>query len=547
MPDIARSAAVIMATVVLASTGLATVGTPASADPSSYSFLGNSGPVRWDPCRTINYRVNPSQMPTGGMSDTQEALTRISSASGLRYSYLGTTSVVPGNDPIPADSPLVISWVKPGQTPYLGSGSQSAGVAGVKWGRAFRSDGAQTTMIVEGWVTMNADRPLPAGFTPVNGGGTHGILMQHELGHTVGMGHVDDRAQMMNSTVYASDWGDGDLAGLNLLGSSQGCLYSTPPTNPTTSPSPTTEPTPGPDASTESDVAPAPKRGPGVTRLAGPDRFSTAAEVSQGSFPGTANDVFIVTGTNWPDALSAGPAAAKVNAPVLPVQTSGIPDAIKDELTRLQPRRAWVVGGATAVDGSVIQALESRGIEVTRISGASRYETASAVAARFFPDAAGAYYASGGGYADALGGGAAAAKRGWPLLLTAKDSLPSSTPKIGKDRIVLGGTAAVSEHVRAQLGARRVAGPDRFSTAVAISRDAFSRTAVAYLATGLNFPDALSGAAAAARDNAPLMLAAGDCVSTGTKDAFSDLGVESRVVLGGNAVVSDRAADLTSC
>lgn len=111
---------------------------------------------------------------------------------------------------------------------------------------------------------------------------------------------------------------------------------------------------------------------------------------------------------------------------------------------------------------------------------------------------------------------------------------------------MLGGPAAVSEAVRSQLDARRVAGYDRYATAAAIARDAFDSASVAYLATGLNFPDALAGAPAAARDNAPLLLVASDCVTATTRDTFVALGVTSRVVLGGNAVSND-AAQLTAC
>ena len=294
-------------------------------------------------------------------------------------------------------------------------------------------------------------------------------------------------------------------------------------------------------------VAPAPVRADGATRFSGPDRFTTAAAVSRGSFPGTANDVFIVTGTNWPDALSAGPAAASIDAPVLPVQTDAIPTAIRDEVLRLQPRRAWIIGGAGVVTDAVASELRARGITVTRVSGGDRYATAAAVAKQFFPNAAGAYYASGAGYADALGGGAAAARRGWPLLLTAPTSVPAATPTVGSERIVLGGPVAISEKVRSQLGARRVAGSDRFATAAAIARDAFPSARVVYLATGLNFPDALAGAPAAARDDAPLVLAAKTCVTKATRDAVVALGGSSRMVLGGTAVVSDDAAALRVC
>lgn len=324
-----------------------------------------------------------------------------------------------------------------------------------------------------------------------------------------------------------------------------------PSPEPTTEPSPEPTPEPSPEPSPEPEpdpvVAPPPARSEGVTRFAGTDRFGTAAAVSRGSFPDTARDVFVVTGTDWPDALSAGPAAAAVNAPVLPVTRRAVPEPILTEIERLRPARAWVVGGPGVVDESVLETLRARGIAVTRVAGRDRYDTAAAVARRFFPDVQGAYYASGAGYADALGGGAAAAERGWPLLLTTRDAVPAATPVLGRERIVLGGPAAVSEDVRLQLAARRVAGGDRYGTAAAVARDAFSGSSVAYLATGLDFPDALAGTAAAARDGAPLLLAARDCVTASTREAFRALGVSSRLVLGGVGVVSDRAANLATC
>ena len=118
---------------------------------------------------------------------------------------------------------------------------------------------------------------------------------------------------------------------------------------------------------------------------------------------------------------------------------------------------------------------------------------------------------------------------------------------MGTQRIVLGGTAAVGEAVRGALSARRVSGSDRYSTAAAIAADAFTQADVAYLATGANFPDALAGTAAAARDGAPLLLTAKACMAASTRDVLAALGVRSRVVLGGTAAVSEAAAALTLC
>lgn len=301
-------------------------------------------------------------------------------------------------------------------------------------------------------------------------------------------------------------------------------------------------------AAVQTVAVPSPLESPaGVTRFGGVDRYATAAAVSSGSFPGGADDVFIVTGANWPDALAAGAAAARTNAPVLPVTASNIPAAIDAELTRLNASRAWVIGGSGVVDESVVTSLTARGLSVQRVSGDDRYATAAAVATRFFPGAAGAYYASGAGYADALAGGAAAAHRGWPLLLTAPTFVPAETPVLGSERILLGGTGAVNDTVLAALGARRIGGADRYATAALIARDAFASAPVVYIATGLNFPDALAGTPAAYRDGAPLLLAARGCVTQGTRDAATALGITAQVALGGTSVVSDAAAELTVC
>lgn len=308
---------------------------------------------------------------------------------------------------------------------------------------------------------------------------------------------------------------------------------------------------PAPDASDcpapEPVVAPPAAKAAGVTRLSGDDRFQTAAAISRNSFPGRANDVFIVTGMDWPDALSAGPAAAAVNAPVLPVQFASIPSAILRELERLQPLRAWLIGGESVVSNNVRTDLEVLGIATQRVSGSSRYATARLVSERFFPNAQGAYYASGETYADALSGGPAAAARAWPLLLTTSQRRHPETPIIPGDRVALGGTAAISNTTLAELGARRVAGADRYATAVAVAQEAFDHADVVHLATGADFPDALAGAPAAARDAAPLLLVRRDCATEHTRRVINALGAEALVVLGGPNAVSDRAASLTPC
>ena len=75
--------------------------------------------------------------------------------------------------------------------------------------------------LVDAVVVLSAPNDPGAGFGPNARGG----LLLHELGHAVGLAHVDDRTQIMNpiSTGAAGVYGTGDLAGLRILGSG-GCL-----------------------------------------------------------------------------------------------------------------------------------------------------------------------------------------------------------------------------------------------------------------------------------------------------------------------------------
>lgn len=150
------------------------------------------------------------------------------------------------------------------------------------------------------------------------------------------------------------------------------------------------------------------------TRIAGPDRYATSLAIAQTYFP-TAKNVFVATGTNFPDALAAGPWAAAQQAPILLVG-SQITSEQQAYLQQLGSPSITILGGAGAVSEQVEAQLTQFGA-VQRISGANRYETAAKIALQF-GKAGKLYLATGTGFADALAGGALAAQEGVPIMLT---------------------------------------------------------------------------------------------------------------------------------
>ncbi|MEO7296344.1 MAG: cell wall-binding repeat-containing protein, partial [Candidatus Limnocylindria bacterium] len=197
-----------------------------------------------------------------------------------------------------------------------------------------------------------------------------------------------------------------------------------------------------------------------VTRLAGADRYATAAKVSASAFPTGATTVYVATGSTFPDALAAGAAAAGAKAPILLVGPQALPAATASELARLNPDQIIVMGGTSVVSDAVLQQLKPYAASVRRVAGADRYATAVNLSATTFAanSVGTAYVAVGSAFPDGLAAGPVAGRTGSPLLLVMSDSLPPAVATELKrldpsQVVIIGGTAVVSETVRDQIRA----------------------------------------------------------------------------------------------
>jgi uncharacterized repeat protein (TIGR01451 family) len=183
--------------------------------------------------------------------------------------------------------------------------------------------------------------------------------------------------------------------------------------------------------------------GYGVVRFAGADRFATAVVIAD---RGLSNpDVLLLaTGTDFPDALGAGAAAATVAGAVLLTNGSRMPSPTASYLSAHPGATRYALGGPAAA--------ADRG--ATPIVGADRYDTSRRAAERFFSAPPAVGVASGLTFADALAGGVHIAARGGPLVLSAPNALPAivhdylmrNAPSIAS-AYVFGGLAAVGARV----------------------------------------------------------------------------------------------------
>lgn len=195
-----------------------------------------------------------------------------------------------------------------------------------------------------------------------------------------------------------------------------------------------------------------------VARIAGKDRYQTAALLA--AQYGQVDHVYVATGegTNFPDALSGGALAGTEGVPVLLVRGGSVPGAVTNVLAQLGDPDVTVLGGPMAVSEDVADELGA----VDRIAGKDRYDTSVKVSERFGYStenpAPAVHVATGTDYPDALAGSALAGSQGVPVMLSRPASVPAGVLNAMVEMspaavYILGGTIALSEAVEAQLEA----------------------------------------------------------------------------------------------
>ncbi|MBH0008361.1 cell wall-binding repeat-containing protein [Salinibacterium sp. SWN1162] len=299
----------------------------------------------------------------------------------------------------------------------------------------------------------------------------------------------------------------------------------------------------------------------GVERLSGADRYSTAVAISQEYKPGV-DVIYVATGDNYPDALSAAPAAAMQGGPLLLTPPTGLPTVVKNEIKRLKPALIVVVGGEGVLSKSIYSQLSKLAPKIRRDGGASRYETSRIVVQRAFPQGADtAFFATGANYPDALSASAAAGSTESPVILIdgKANGVDSATAKLidrldVSDIMIAGGTGVVSSKVMKALDAQpgidsttRYSGSDRYATSQAINDASFDTAPRAFFAVGTGYADALAGAALAGNTSAPLYVVPGNCVPKSVVGNLKDFDTSNRVLLGGTGALGNGVAKMTPC
>lgn len=276
-----------------------------------------------------------------------------------------------------------------------------------------------------------------------------------------------------------------------------------------------------------------------VERIYGENRFETATKISQRLYS-KPKAIIVASGEVFPDALVGSALTIQEKWPLLLTNAKSLTESTKDELKRLDPEKVYILGGSSTISLDVEREL-SKVYPTERIYGKDRYKTAEKIGdlryklldSEISKDNITNFIVSGKDYPDALSSG--------PLVSRTKDentfnrlNLASNSDGF-KNPIIIGGKSSVEGN------ARRIKGNDRYLTSLEVAKEykkAFGNLDTVILASGEDYPDALSASSASAVLDAPILLTKKDSIDKNLL-SFIKENVKKIIVVGGNTSVSE--------
>lgn len=294
----------------------------------------------------------------------------------------------------------------------------------------------------------------------------------------------------------------------------------------------------------------APAFAAGEDRLAGADRIETAIKVLD-SYSGWGKTAVLARSNDYADALSAAALAGAYSAPVLLTGPGALDGRVSAALVGRGFTNVILVGGEAALSAQVESGVKALGLSVSRVAGGDRYATSLAAATKtaemYGANLKGVFVARGDNFADALGAGAAAVRNKAALVLVPTSGVGAATVSFltskGLPVVAAGGPAANALAGVKGIALQKVVGADRYETAALLNSTYNGKVNGAALASGEDYPDALTVAVPTGKTGKALLLTKAAALPEATRKYLTDNAAALKAnplnVIGGVAAIAD--------
>lgn len=303
-----------------------------------------------------------------------------------------------------------------------------------------------------------------------------------------------------------------------------------------------------------------------VVRLFGQDRFTTAIASSNALWatagnPGDerlpAESVVLSRSDTFADALGGAALAAAKQGPLLLTPPTSLNANTKAEISRVlgsnTAATVYLLGSPGAISQAVQNEVAAMGYNVVRLAGSNRFGTSVAIANEIDPTPDLVLAATGLNFPDALAAGTAAGSFDVPgsglsavVILTSDNNLSAETRTYldnvsANPETLIFGVGLQGATATESYGSIPLIGANRYETALLVALSFFDGETIAGVATGANWPDALSGGPLLATLNGPLLLTPATATLSPETAALLDIrsgSISTGVIFGSTAVVN---------
>ncbi|MFJ5964397.1 SpoIID/LytB domain-containing protein [Bacillus sp. NPDC093026] len=273
-------------------------------------------------------------------------------------------------------------------------------------------------------------------------------------------------------------------------------------------------------------------------RYDGKNRYEVANSIASAGWQNPST-VVVVSRDAFDHAISVSPLAYKLGAPILYTNIERLTKTTENQLKKMKPDNILIIGNTKSISTATEKSIKKYG-KVRRISGKDKFEISQKIA-KEMGNYKQAVVVGGNSFMNGIAIASYASRKGYPILLTKKDSIPSY--KLPSKVIIIGSTKSTGQKVENQLKktsqVTRISGANRYELSVNIIKKLNINADKVYLAKASSFIYAMPLSQLAAKSNSTVVYVKPDSITASLKSLLKEKGTYAYHLAGSTSAIQD--------